>query len=343
MQPYQDFTWHELASQPAAWAETLSAFRAEDIGLRRYLVDERIERVVFTGCGSTYYLAVAAAAALRELVGIESVGLPASEIWLNSAAAIPGERRTLLVPVSRSGETTETLRAVEAFRQRSIGPVLTISCYGDRPLARLGDVNLVVEAGQEQSVAQTRAFSTQYLMALALAALWGGHDDLLAAMDALPGAGAALLAAYHPLAKQLADPTHSDRLFILGSGARYGLASEISLKCKEMSLSHSEPFHFLEYRHGPQSMAGRGALILGVLGERSGSYEREVLAEMRALGATVVAVGAEPADVALPALPELLWGPLALLFGQMLAYERAVQRELTPDTPHQLSAVVKLS
>lgn len=342
MPPFDDFTWSEIQSQPDAWRQTLAVLNNKRDALAAFLRDSRFERVIFTGCGSTYYLALAAAASMREIGDVEASGLPASEVWLNPATAFPGERRTLLVAVSRSGATTETLRAVEAFKAAGRGAVLTLSCYADAPLASLGDYNLLLEAGQEQSIAQTRAFSTLYLATLALAALVGERHDLIERMALLPDACQQVLATSRALAHQLGTDAALERCFFLGSGARYGLACEISLKMKEMSLSDSEPFHFLEYRHGPQSMARPGTLIVGLLSEEHRAREAAVLDEMRALGATVVGVGVAPAAVALAAVPDEIRGSLYLPFGQMLAYERAIWRGLTPDRPNQLAAVVTL-
>ncbi len=343
MPPFNDYTWNEIQSQPAAWDATLAHMLAQADTLAAFLRTSGAEQAVFTGCGSTYYLAVAAAAALREIAGVPAIGLPASEVWLNPQGSFPTDARTLLIPVSRSGETTETLRAVEAFRGAGRGPVLTFSCYADRPLAHMGDLNLVIAAGQEQSIAQTRAFTTLYLATLALAAQWGQRADLVADLAGLPAAGQALLRESAALAHTLGAETPIDRCFFLGSGMRYGLACEISLKMKEMSLSESEPFHFMEFRHGPQSMARPGTLIVGLLSDSARAHEQAVLDEMRALGAHVVGVGSGAAEVALANLPEVVRGPLYLPFGQMLAYERAISRGLTPDQPSQLSAVVKLS
>ena len=342
MPPYNDYTWTEIQSQPQAWDATLEYLESQATALRAFLQEQQFDQAVFTGCGSTYYLSLAAAASLREIGGLNAAGLPASEIWLNPRASFPTGQRTLLVAVSRSGETTETLRAVEAFKAAGRGPVLTLSCYADRPLASMGDLNLVIEPGQEQSIAQTRAFSTLYLATLYLAALRGGRADLLAELDRLPAAGRQLIDTSAPLARELATNAALARCFFLGSGARYGLAAEISLKMKEMSLSESEPFHFLEYRHGPQSMANPGTLIVGLLSDSSHGPESAVLRDMRAHGARTVAIGAREAEVALAPVDELVRGPLYLPFGQLLAYERAIWRGLTPDQPHQLSAVVKL-
>ena len=297
--------------------------------------------MVFTGCGSPYYLALAAAAFYQELSGRPARGLPASEIWLNSRAALPAGGRALLIALSRSGETTETLRAVEAFRAAG-GDVLTLSCYPGRPLTALGAANLIFPSGQEQSIAQTRAFTVLYLATVALAALWAGRDDLLDELGRLPAAYRRVL--------NISDLTHAlgsdadiDRFYFLGSGPRYGLACELSLKMKEMSISHSEPFHFMEFRHGPRAMAGPGALLVGLVSESNQAHEMAVLEDMRRQGARVLAIGDRETDLAFgsglsAAARDLLYLPV----GQLLAFERALRNGCNPDHPANLAAVVVL-
>src|SRR5689334_20740467 len=179
MSHHQYHTWREIQSQPEAWAAALDLLRAHADELRALASAGRYDSVIFTGCGSPYYLALAAATTFQELTGRPARGVPASEIWLNGRAALPVGGRALLIALSRSGETTETIRAVEAFRAAGRGDVLTLSCYPSRPLSSLGDINLVFPSGQEQSMAQTRAFSVLYLAAVGMAALWAGDDALL--------------------------------------------------------------------------------------------------------------------------------------------------------------------
>jgi len=165
------YTQTEIHSQPDAWRQTLGKLREQHSSLRPFYTAGQYESVLFTGCGSTYYLALAAASLFQQMAaslfqqmtGTPARGLPASEVWLNPAAAYPAKQRTLLVAISRSGETTETLHAVESFHQQANGAVLTLSCYPDKALATAGDYNLVLEAGREDSVAQTRAWSVLYL------------------------------------------------------------------------------------------------------------------------------------------------------------------------------------
>jgi glutamine---fructose-6-phosphate transaminase (isomerizing) len=343
MSNHQYHTWREIQSQPEAWAAALDLLRAHADELRALAQAGRYDSVIFTGCGSPYYLALAAAANFQELTGRPARGMPASEIWLNPHAALPQGGRTLLVALSRSGETTETLRAIESFRAAGRGDVLTLSCYPARPLTTLGDLNLILPSGQEQSMAQTRAFSVLYLATVVLAALWSGRDDLLGELDRLPEACRKLLRDTADLAHDLGGDAAIDRFYFLGSGPRYGLACELSLKMKEMSISHSEPFHFMEFRHGPRAMAGPGALLIGLVSAANQVHEQAVLEDMRGQGARVLAIGEHANDVAFSAglsatANDLLYLPV----GQLLGFERALHNGCNPDQPENLVAVVVL-
>jgi glucosamine--fructose-6-phosphate aminotransferase (isomerizing) len=337
-------TYQELNAQPDAWASVIETMRARVDELVSFFREGEFEALAFTGCGSTYYLSLAAASWAGEWLAMPAWGLPASEIWLRPREALPARGRTLLIAASRSGETTETLRACRAFLETHAGSLLTLSCYPDRPLAELGEINLVFPQAQEVSVAQTRAFSSLYLAALALIAFWANRPEVVEVMTALPQAGRDLLAQSASLAKTLASDSSLDRFYFLASGPSYGLACELSLKMKEMSLSQSEPFHFLEFRHGPQSMVGRSTLIVGLLSGSNQANELAVLEEMRGKHAHTVSIGEGHAEVSLPSgLSEFSRSVLYLPFGQLLAYERAMSRGLDPDHPQHLEAVVKLA
>ena len=126
-------------------------------------------------------------------------------------------------------------------------------------------------------------------------------------------------------------------------GRATGWLSEISLKLKEMTLSHSEPFHFMEFRHGPQSMVTDQTLIVGLLSDENRAAEATVLDEMRQRGAQVLSIGETDAVVTFESgVPEAIRGALYPPIGQLMAFERALMRGLDPDHPHNLTAVVHL-
>ena len=334
------YTFEEIMSQPGAWRETLRYLGARTDVLTGF-EPQTFDEVIFTGCGSTYYLALAAAALLQELTGVRARALPASEVWLYPASAYRASAKTLLIAVSRSGTTTETVRAVESFKGRGAGKALTLSCYPEGTLASLGDLNLVLTAGQEKSVAQTRAFSTLYLATVFLAQHWVQKST--SALHKLPDVCTRLLTQCAPMAERLGKDTGLERFYFLGSGPRYGLACELSLKMKEMTLSHSEPFHFLEFRHGPQSMVTDTTLIIGLVSEANGDKERAVLEEMQARGAQILTLAEAEADISFSSdAAETVRNPLYLPVVQLLAFHRSLAKGLNPDRPNNLEAVVML-
>jgi glucosamine--fructose-6-phosphate aminotransferase (isomerizing) len=339
-----EFTREEIFSQPGAWSAALEVIGQQRSILKSFLRSRQYESIIFTGCGSTYYLSLAAAALFQEQNKVYARALPASEIWLYPESSFLPQSRTLLVAVSRSGETTETLYAVEKFKAQAAGDVLTLSCYADKPLAAMGDVNLVLPSGQEQSIAQTRAFSVLYLAAVTLTALYRQDEKFLDELLTLPDAGRSLLQHYAELAVHWGRQTSLDRLYFLGSGPRYGLACELNLKMKEMSLTHSEPFHFMEFRHGPQSMVTSQTLIVGLLSEQNRVHENRVLDDMRQRGAQVLSLAESDSDIAFASgVGEAARNVLCLPFGQLMAFERSLSKGLDPDRPNNLDAVVRLN
>jgi glucosamine--fructose-6-phosphate aminotransferase (isomerizing) len=291
---------------------------------------------------STNEFALSAAVLFQQATGRMARAVPSSELLLNGPAVLT-DGPTLLVAISRSGSTSETVHAVEQFKNRQRGPVAGITVYGDSPLADLADLALVVEKGQERSVVQTRSFTGMYVAATAFSLLAGGQEDSIRSMHRLPEIGARLMANHEALARDFGEDLRFDRYYFLGSGARYGLACEASLKLKEMSLSHSEPFHFLEFRHGPMSMVNESTVLVGLLSGSNSPYERAVLEEMQTRGATVLALAETNADVAFHSgLPEAVHGALYLPVLQLMAFYRSLEKGLNPDSPHHLEAVVVL-
>jgi glucosamine--fructose-6-phosphate aminotransferase (isomerizing) len=343
-------TWQEITSQPEVWRATLEQFTADRAGLESLLQQTQFDQIAAIGCGSTHYLAQAAAAALSHCAGIPSRPFPSSELWLfpSSVPAI----ETLLLAISRSGTTTETLRALARFREAGAGPVLTITCYPDSPLAQQADFVLAAPAAQEQSVAQTRSFASMFLLTQLLSALLARNDGMLERLRRLPNALQSLVERLGDLPKRLGEDTDVEQFFFLGGGPLYGLANEVMLKMKEMTLSHSEAYHPLEFRHGPMSMVTGRTLVVGLLSDTGLAQELRVLEDMARLGARTLALIEDasafgrwqPDDVVelRSGLTEWERGALYLPVLQRLAYHRSVAKGLNPDRPRNLEAVVEL-
>jgi len=218
-----------------------------------------------------------------------------------------------------------------------------ITNYGESPLAQGADVAIAIPEGQEVSVAQTRSFSSMYVAVTALIMTLAGREELLTSMAGLPAVGQKLITQFATLARTLGRNLDLDRFYFLGSGPRYGLACEVNLKMKEMTLTHSEPFHFFEFRHGPMSMVTESAAVIGLLSDENRARETAVLQEMAELGGLTFSLAENDADVSFKSgLPEAVRNVLYLPILQLVAYFRSTSKGLNPDRPSNLTAVVEL-
>ena len=224
----------EISSQPRVWLEA-----AELAKSARDLLPASGERVAFFGCGTSYYIAQAVAAAREQAGHGESDAFAASELPLQ-------RRYDLAIALSRSGTTTEVLEATRALGQT--GRVLAITADSNSPLGEAADRTVAMPFADEQAVVQTRfATATVTLFRSAL----GNEIETLAA-----DAERALTA---PLP---VEPTAQVRqLVFLGRGPGVGLAQEAGLKAREAAGAWSEAYPALEYRHGPISVAGPGTVV----------------------------------------------------------------------------------
>jgi glutamine---fructose-6-phosphate transaminase (isomerizing) len=331
----------EIASQTAAWAQAIDQVIAAAPAIAA-LDAASCRQILCIGCGSTYYLALSAASLLQARAGVVARAFPSSELLLNPRSVYV-EGKTLLVAFSRSGATSETLRAIAEFKANRGGTVIVVTNYGDSPMAKQGDIVIAIARGQETSVAQTRSFASMHVAGAAIADLLGPHALRSSYRDALVDHGNRLLRDSAELAQALGRDSGIGQVFFLGSGPRHGLASEVSLKLKEMSQTVSEPFHFFEFRHGPISMVDSRTLVVGLVSEGAYHLEMEVMKDVRKLGGKTLTIGEKGTDIEWKSgVAEHVRGVLYLPALQLFAYYRSVCQGKNPDTPRHLAAVVEL-
>jgi glucosamine--fructose-6-phosphate aminotransferase (isomerizing) len=333
-------TENEIVTQVEAWQDAQQVLQDRRRAIESFWEQGQYSQVIFTGCGSTHYLSLAAASMMQSVAGVVSRAVPASELLLHPESIYVPDVPTLLVTVSRSAATTETVQAARLFKNKYGPHVLTISCYDDKPLNQEAAFTLTATAGQEESVAQTRSFSSMLVLAEGFARIAGGHtlDDERFHEDNRTSIEQA-----RSFAADYSDPEQFTHYFFLGSGPLYGLAAEGMLKMKEMSLTHAEVYHPLEFRHGPMSMVDQKTVVLGLIGTQGQDAELEVLDEMRHLGATTICAGPlAAADYPLPVDPARASLVRYLPLMQWMAFSRAIHKKLDPDHPRNLAQVVHL-
>lgn len=338
-------TIHEIKSQPQVWRDALAVFTENQSGLATLFAENTFDKVIVTGCGSTYYLSLAGARLLQKFAGLAAQAYPASEIVLYPDVMLNKNQQTLLIAVSRSGTTSETVSAIRTFKEKANGKIITVTCDSQTPLAQAADLVFAIESAQEESVAQTRSFSSMCVVIQQIAAYLGKQNN--ASNSDIATICQSLLDNHSGLAQSLGENPNIQKFFFLGSDTLYGIASEAMLKMKEMSLSYSEAFHMLEFRHGPMSMVGDDSLVVGLVSSSSAAYEVQVLKEMQAKGATILALGQNiqgfehtvqiPDNVPAWDVP-ILYLPVL----QLIGYYRSLFNKQNPDNPHNLTAVISL-
>ena len=244
---------HEVASQPEVWRS------AAGLALTAPLPPPGA-RLAVAGCGTSFYIAQAYAAA-REAAGQgETDAFPASEF--------PGGRRyDALLAISRSGTTTEVCDLLRAASRTT--PTVAVTAVEDSPVRTLADETVVLSFADERSVVQTR-FATSALVLL-LAHL---------GIDSEPAVTAARRALAGPLP---VDPASFGRFQFLGRGWTIGLAHEAALKLREAAQAWAEAYPAMEYRHGPIALADGSTAVLAL-----GEIDASLASDVRATGATLV-------------------------------------------------------
>lgn len=340
-------TYAEIMSQGEVWQKVLETGKEQLKSIDAWK-SKKHDEVIFIGCGSTHYLSLSAAKIWTTLTKESARGIPSSEIWYYANSNI-SKQKPLLVAVSRSGETTETINAIDTFKKIYGDDVLIISCYPDSNMAKTATFQLLAPDAKETSVAQTRSFSSMYILCQLLAGYVAGNISFIDELQQLPQLFSRIVKKFEPLISSIAkDPKYQHFVF-LGSGLNYGLASEVMLKMKEMSTSTSEVFHFMEFRHGPMSMITDQSLVIGLVSDARKEEEIKVLQDMKALGATTLAIVNHSKDVKADYVIELdteisdaARNILNLPLLQLLGYYHSLSKGLNPDQPTNLSSVVYL-
>jgi glucosamine--fructose-6-phosphate aminotransferase (isomerizing) len=196
------FTHEEIFSQTKAWEGALNEVDRKKGDLAKFDFGE-YQQIIFTGCGSTYYLSLAMAALFQSQTGMICKAVPAGEIMMNPSSIFT-QKPNLLFALSRSASTSETVRAITIFKDGFKGNVITVSNYPEQPFIGMSDLPFIIKEGQEESVAQTRSFSSMLVAATAVTMLASHQERLLDDMTNYPRSANRSLNAIMTLQRALA-------------------------------------------------------------------------------------------------------------------------------------------
>ena len=358
---YAHFMLKEIMEQPESVRNTLRGRLLEEEGAVHLgglnLSDEellQIDRIVITGCGTSWHAGLIGEYMMEELARLPTEVEYASEFRYRNPIV---DERTLVVGISQSGETADTLAALREAKRRGARTLGLVNVVGSS-IAREVDGGIYLHAGPEIGVASTKAFTSQ-IAALALLTLQMGRlralsilqgRQVVRALAGLPGLVERVLARapeVERLAGRLADASN---VLYLGRGYNFPVALEGALKLKEISYVHAEGYPAAEMKHGPIALIDEQMPVVFVA-PQDAVYQKIVsnVEEVKARGGRVVAIVTEGdtsvarlADhvIEIPEALDLLTPVLSVIPLQLLAYYIAVRRGTDVDQPRNLAKSV---
>ena len=357
--PYRHYMQKEIFEQPRAIADTLEGVHGivpELFGDGAYRVFKDIDAVLILACGTSYYSGCVAKYWLESIARIPTQVEIASEYRYRDTVPNP---RQLVVTISQSGETADTLAALRHAQSLGHRHTLTVCNVATSAMVRECQLAYVTRAGVEIGVASTKAFTTQlaglFLLTLALAQVHGRLTEAqeaahLKAMRHLPVALQAVLALEPQVIRWAEDFARMENALFLGRGVHYPVALEGALKLKEISYIHAEAYPAGELKHGPLALVDSSMPVIAVapndaLLEKLKSNLQEVRARGGQLyvfaDAAAGFVSREDVHVMdVPAVGEWTAPIVYTLPLQLLAYHVAVQKGTDVDQPRNLAKSV---
>ncbi|MFN2484943.1 MAG: glutamine--fructose-6-phosphate transaminase (isomerizing) [Candidatus Limnocylindria bacterium] len=358
---FAHFMQKEIYEQPHAIQEALRG-RLNAAGELRLpelnAIDDklrRVERIYVVGCGTAGYAAQVGAILLQDWARLPAVGQVGSEMRYSPP---PIDDRTLVVSVTQSGETADTL-APHKMAKEAGATVIAVTNVVGSAVTREADAVCFLQAGPEISVVATKTFVTQVVLltmiALHIARLRGTLKprELRTyglALRALPGAAAEALGRVNPVKKLAQRYAHASDFLFIGRGVGYPTALEGALKLKEVSYVHAEGYAAGELKHGPIALL-QADVPLVAIATSAATYDKLLsnVSEVRAREAPVIAVATDGDDqigryasdvLFVPETVEAVSPVIAILPLQLLAYEIAVIRGTDVDQPRNLAKSV---
>jgi glutamine---fructose-6-phosphate transaminase (isomerizing) len=357
--PYRHYMQKEIFEQPKAIADTLDAvggISPELFGDGAHSAFKAIDQVLILACGTSYYAGLVAKQWIESIAAVPTQVEIASEYRYRDSVPNP---RTLVVTITQSGETADTLAALKHARSLGMTTTLTVCNVATSAMVRECKFAYLTRAGVEVGVASTKAFTTQlvglYLLTLALAQTRGRLTDeqeyeQLKALRHLPTAVQAVLALEPQIVAWSQAFTSKEHALFLGRGLHYPVALEGALKLKEISYIHAEAYPAGELKHGPLALVTSAMPVVTIApNDKLLEKLKSNLQEVRARGGELYVFA--DADTRIENAPGMHvirmpehYGPLSPILHtvplQLLAYHTAVARGTDVDKPRNLAKSV---
>ena len=347
---FSHFMLKEIYEQPKAIADTLIG-RLDGLDLK--IKFKKFEKIVIIACGTAYNAGLVGKYAIEKWGQIPVDVELASEYRYREPSI---DKQTLVIPISQSGETMDTLMALRYAKSKG-ATIFSVCNTNGSTIGRESDAVLYTHAGPEIAVASTKAFATQliaiYLIGLDIGRQLGhlgkkSVSEIIEQLNQLPAKVEQVLETVEPLRELTRKFKSAESILFLGRHVGYPTALEGALKLKELAYMHAEGFAGGELKHGPIALIEQGTPVIAIMPAQDSVLAEKMasnIQEVKARGAVVIAIsefefiGADHL-IRIPQVDQLLQPVLSVVPLQVIAYEMAVARGNDVDQPRNLAKSV---
>lgn len=342
-------TEKEIMSQTEALQKTRKYFESNRQKISDFFTEAGRKKFVFMGCGSSFMLCKSLEHIFATKKDAKAVSITGGEFLVNPQLYKMSVEGAVVVILSRSGMTTEIVRAAQYIRGNYDAKIMSVTMKEDSALVSISDFSITLPWAYDESVCQTRTVTTLYTGMLFVFSIIFSQQNMYGDLLRMIDIEQELLEKTRPIAHEIALKEFSD-VIVLADGPLCGIAEEGALAFTEIAMISGKYFHVLDYRHGPMVLNNENTLTIIMIQDEDKTYQRDMIEDLKRHKGIIVAVDSctdnqYDADFHIcvgKGMDFAVYGIGLINICQLIALEKAMLRGVNPDQPQGLDAYITL-
>lgn len=343
-------TEKEILDTPQALSRTFQYFSSENGNIETFFNENQQKKFTVLGCGSSYMLSKGTATLFASFADTSASAIPAGDYIVNPNFWEETVKGSIVIALSRSGLTTEMVKAVKHIKEAYGCPVISVTAKADNGLTSISDLEILLPWIYDDSVCQTRTVTNIYAATLLLAAKYSKDESLYQSVLEAGKKDKDFILKYQPILKDIANRDWNNAV-VLADGPVCGIAEEGALAFTEIAMLIGRYFHLLDYRHGPIVVGGEKTLTLILLCPNEEKLQGAMVQDVVSRGGTVVTVSDQAENkygatthIQIEGIKNFAaWGIPFIYVAQMVSLRKAIALGGNPDAPTGLDAYITLN